>query len=636
MNNFIYQAAKGGWSAQSIANAISQHSPKYAPFINGAFAAKYSAESVIDKLAESEDEGGYKTPHQVKKSNIKKSRKKAATTLATGAALAAGVGAYGLSRLSPVNQAVRPSQIIGHARRNVAPPPRGPAGAGTTINVAPPPGLPAPRAGLPAPRPQLPNKQAQLPYNPQPPAQPGPTPRTPIKPKGNQPSGPTITPPYEHDPDYNVALVKNMGLDKKLGSILGSGLNVAAAEQVIRETFPKGKLAILDKAEGGLTQLLQDYGQIVQKDKSRQNRTQALGKFNDRLKQSLVQQETERFQNEYGGQVEQARANPIAEMQEETLPELTEEAGMAEEPVQLSEEQEPQAVDSKVRQAAFGGEKPPKLEDINLRKEAFAIPDYKKPSEDKKAFDDRKIIYDAVNKAAKQLMEGRSFMDLLKDLPPEQRNVAGMSTASDVLRFMSGTPNVYDALLDEEEKQELFDGLMETGHKTVEELRPGQGEHSLHGTAGMTPNLIWNMLLAVEPRLKTMKIPRMTGFEGTKDNAKMRRMLTHSVYGALSGKSISTELADKIEKISRATSGMDALIKAAKAGNERRMLVEMEKLMDDEYFAQALAEVLDPDYIDPSVIHQTPENEALDKENAKYFKARATREKNKKAKLNED
>jgi hypothetical protein len=628
MNNFIYTAARGGWTPQSIAQAIAIHHPQAAPFIQGALGAKYSAENILDRMAQPE-EAGYYTPHQRKKKAISQSRKRAATTLGTAAAAGLGLGAYAISH--GATPAIRPSQIFGQARRGPTPPPRPVRGG--TINVG------AQQAGQGA-KPQvlaLPNQQKQLSYNPQPPAVgPAPAPRAPKMPPGNQPSGPTITPPYEHDPAYNVSLVKNLGLDKKLGNIIGSGLNVAAQEQLIRELLPKSKVAILEKAAGGLPQLLEDYGAVVQQDKSRKNRINALSKFNEHLKKSLVGQETDRFDQEYGQQVEQARANPIEEIQQETMPELTEEAEMDLESALSRQEQQPQLSDKKVQQAAFGAEKPPKLEDLNLRKEAFAVADYKRPDEDAKAFQERKIIHDAINKAAKNIMEGKSFLDILREIPAKERNVAGMSTAADILRFMAGVPNVYDPLLGEEEKQELFDGLMESGQKTVEGLRPTEGEQNIYGTVGMTPNLVWNMLLAVEPRLKTMKIPRMTGFEGTKDNAKMRRMLTHSVYGALSGKTISTKLSDKIERISKAVSGMDAIIKAAKAGNERRMEIEMERLMDDEYFAQVLSEVLDPEFVDPSIVHQTPENEAQDKENAKYFKSRATREKNKKGKIDED
>lgn len=629
MNNFIYHAAKGGWTANSIVNAIAQHNPKYAPFIQNALAAKYTADSVLDRIAESED-SGYITPHQKKKANIKKSRKQAATTLATGAALLSGVAGYGLSGTSSAGQAIRPSQIIGQARRT---PPRGPApGAGATINVPPPPGLPGPQGALPAPKPQLPNRQAQLPYNPQQPPQP----RAPRNPPANRPSGPTITPPYEHDPAYNVSLVKNMGLDKKLGAILGSGLRGQAIEQVVRETLPKSKLAILEKAEGGLPQLLEDYSAIVQKEKSRQNKTDALKKFNERLRGSLVGKETERFENEYGEQLEQAQKNPIEQLQQETLPELTEEAGMSQEPVHSRQEGQQTKLGNKVTQAAFGPrESLPKLEDLSLRKDAFAIADYKKPNESTQAFQERKVINDAINKAAKNIVEGKSFLDLIKEIPADQRNVAGMSTASDVLRFMAGIPNPYDPLLGEDEKQELHDALMQSGHRTIEGLRPSPGEQNVYG-APMSPNMVWNMLLAVEPQLRTMKIPRLTGFETTKDNAKMRRMLTHSVYGVLSGKRISTDLADKIAKISRATAGLDIIAQAAKAGNLLAMKREMERLMDDDEFAAALSEVMDSEYIDPSVIHQTEENAAEDEVNAKYFKGRASREKKKQEKLSEN
>jgi hypothetical protein len=52
----------------------------------------------------------------------------------------------------------------------------------------------------------------------------------------------------------------------------------------------------------------------------------------------------------------------------------------------------------------------------------------------------------------------------------------------------------------------------------------------------------------------------------------------------LSGKNISPELADKINKISDATAKMDVIVKAAEAGKFIACQEEMEKMMEDEYF----------------------------------------------------
>lgn len=644
MNAIIY-AARAGYTPESILHALAEHNPKYKKPIQAALLANYTAESILDRLSEDMPAA---TPHQRGKRNIQNARKEGVKNLASTALGIAGV-TYGLTKYAQAGQAIRPSQIFGQARRTPPPTPRGPQGG--TINVPQPPGLPAPQGQLPAPRgqppgpqaprtpqgprPGAPNALAQLPYNPQQAptarAQP-PAPNRPINAPTVQQSGPPIATPYEHNADYNVGLVKNLKLDKKLGTILGSGLTTAAAEQVIRDTFPRGTLAILDKAEGGLPQLIEDYQSVLQRNQSRENKNAALKKFNERMRKGLVERERERFDAEYGQDLQ-------PELELEPVTEAPRREPIVEPTVDESEGefQEVEPVDVKVQQAVRGEGKLRPLEDYALRKEAFAIADYKKPGEDPGAFKERKIINDAIKKAAKMISEGGSFLDILGAMSPEERKRVvvdeyrrdrAFSTAADVLRFLSGVPNVYDPLLNEQEKQELFDGLLETGDKTVEGLRPTPGEQNVYG-APMSPNLVWNMLLAIEPKLQHMKIPRLTGFETPKDNAKMKRMLSHQVYGVLSGKTISTELADKIERISQATSGIDAIIKAAKMGNQIAMEREMERLMDDDYFAQALAEVMTPEYIDPSVIHQTEENETEDEKNLKYFKSRAAREKKK-------
>jgi hypothetical protein len=76
--------------------------------------------------------------------------------------------------------------------------------------------------------------------------------------------------------------------------------------------------------------------------------------------------------------------------------------------------------------------------------------------------------------------------------------------------------------------------------------------------------------------------------------AEIRRYLTHAVYGALSGKTITTQLADKIQKISSAAMAIDAMAEAAKQGNMNAMIKEQERLLqEDEYFYSLFTDLVE-------------------------------------------
>jgi hypothetical protein len=111
-------------------------------------------------------------------------------------------------------------------------------------------------------------------------------------------------------------------------------------------------------------------------------------------------------------------------------------------------------------------------------------------------------------------------------------------------------------------------------------------------------------------------------------SAEFRKYLTQSVYGVMSGKTISNNLADKINRISMASEGIDAIVRAAKAGDRRRIEAEMEKLMDDDAFMEAMnAEI--PEL---ATWHMTEEKRKEDIKGAAALKAAATRKAKKQAK----
>ncbi len=229
------------------------------------------------------------------------------------------------------------------------------------------------------------------------------------------------------------------------------------------------------------------------------------------------------------------------------------------------------------------------LSEARPKAKEYANALYKAPHETEGEFEQRKIIHTAAKKAAKEIMEGKTFLDL----PTAKGASKHYSTAVDVLQFMAGIPNAYNDLLDDDEKQELFDasGMMEG-------LRPSKlGDRDIHG-AQLSPNMVWNMLVSVEPKLTTMKRPmsqKKSGAlkSGEMGSAEFRRQLTHTVYGILSGKNISTELSDKINKISTATSTLDKLVSSFKDKKLKETEEELEKLQNDEYFSSLFTDEIE-------------------------------------------
>lgn len=611
MASILINAAAKGYSSRTVLNHLMKKYPQYATQIQAAEAAGYTADRILKHLSRDKSNGDstdqYLTEHERTQKRDKNNRRNAA--LGLGAAVVGTLGAAGAlasagMQYAARNAAVQPSQIL-PAPQRPGPTPQGPV----TLQGRGPRGPMVAKAG------QIAGQQQKgIGYNPQQPPQGGaPNPRTPrgTPPAPTTPNAPII-PPYEHDPQTNIALVKNIREDKRINDAIQSGLSLAAVEQALRQTIPKSKLALLDRAPGGFNQVLQDYaeGQL-----SETNRQDALQQFNQRRERppSLIQEEMQRFQEQYPEAMEQEAAEMPQEMQQ-----------MPQEAISPVDQAQ---VQQRTQQAIQGVplSQPEQIREINPK--SFYVPNYRAPGESGQDFANRKIIYSAVNKAAKAITEGESFLNYL----PNAKDTT-LSTAVDVLRFIAGVPNVYNDLLDDEDRNELFNAFGEN-----EGLRPSpRGDTSIHG-AQLAPNLVWNLLIAQTPQLLKMeKPPSVKGYKmapGKKmGTSELRRSLTHLVYGVLSGQTISSELADKIGRISSATAHLDAIVKATKEGNRRKMDEEMERLLDDDYFAEVMAQAIEEEM----KINISEEKAKEDTKTASAIKAKATREKNKKAKEHED
>jgi hypothetical protein len=555
MASLVEKAIRSGFTSRQILNYVSQKYPNYAPAVNAAYHAGFTPENILRKIVKPEsgetDNEDFLTEHERTIRNDKRNKRKAAQTAigALGTAGAVAATAYGLSQR---NSAIQPSEIL-PAEQKMLPP----GSEGQTIN-APPRRPRGPGGGT-----QSMQAPKQLGYNPQ--VSPAKSSSSPIKAASTIPSVAEFDEPSDipevRQLQRRNAEIKDMWQMAEKGKTGGKPF-LKVATKLVRT----GDITDINTFGDfykwwNATESQERGGPLVEFEKFRVQRRQM---YEPQEAQSQPQ--------------EQPQMQQMAEMPQQT-PEQA--------PIEQEAVQPRIPINERIREAAFGEHPELKpLVETSMQGKEFSIPTYRMPSESQEDFSTRKIINEAIKKTAKALQEGKNFLDL-----PISKEIVGKvgsySTAEDVLRLMAGIPNVYDPLLDEEEKQELFTGLMESGGKSVEGLRPTEGERDIYG-AQMSPNLVWNMLLSVEPRLLDLKrAPAMKGIKKpgqAMDTTAYRRYLTHSVYGVLSGKNISPELADKINKISNATSKMDVLVKAAQEGKFNAVLREMETMMNDEYF----------------------------------------------------
>lgn len=638
----IFNALGAGYTTHQVLNYISKRFPKYANYINNAALAGYAGNTILKSLNSednSDNADAYLTENEwLKRDNQRKRRKErlaVAGGIAGTAALAAGAGSLLASR-----GAINPTQIIMPGGI-----PRPPPIPGATINVTPNPVNPNQGGGgIANRRPvQLTNQQKQVTQQATSPISPAP----PISPttKSSLITPAIITPPYEHNPQKNIDLIKNINEEKRIGEVVKSGLEPIAVAQVLREILPKSKIAILDRATGGFDQAIIDFTEFknseIQKAESQSARKRGLEGFN--IKKSLAQKEKERFNEHYPKTIMppliQAQQIGSADLgiEDKVIPEILVPSKESERAIKAAKNLG-SGDEQKVKQATFvQKELKPLSASKRLDFKDFSIPNYKYSDESDEDFNNRKIIYGAIKKGANALMQGKSFLDF----PVNEEAIkarGGYSTAADVLRFMAGIPNIYDPLLDDAEKEELSNALLESEQLRTEGLKPAaSGDRDIYG-AQMTPNLVWNLLLSVEPRLASIeKPPSVKGYKMAKNGkmgtAELRRFLTHAVYGTLSGRTISTELSEKIGRISSAANSIDVLSNAAKLGKLEKMHEELNRIWNND---KELFDLMDFELDDFLLTDEGKrlklEKESANKKSDAAFQASETRKRNKEKK----
>jgi len=170
----------------------------------------------------------------------------------------------------------------------------------------------------------------------------------------------------------------------------------------------------------------------------------------------------------------------------------------------------------RVENAAFGKETPEKAPKT-LKKPVKLENKYEDLTPEQK--ETYSTIDNAVKKTAEHLVGGKDFLDLLPTRKGElysEKNKKGivLSTAEDVLRHIAGVDSKYN-LLTPEEQEETFDTF-----------------------TGLTPNLVWNTISLIDPKIQ--KITRPMSPKGSKAGKEemtpndFRRFLGHGVFKAIS------------------------------------------------------------------------------------------------------
>ena len=604
----ILRAIQAGFASGTVLNQIAKKFPQAAYYINTAQNAGYTANNILKSLAkdtENPDEA-YLTEHEQINRRDKQQKRAAALGLvgAAGTAGAIAAGAYSAARRNaPIQPQVLPAQ---------RPPPAQP---GATINVTPKPrpGLPPPKLGLPGPQPQPRGPKGRPPSSAQPPI-----PMEGPKPEDLLPDVPELR-----------SLQRKEAETKQLWDLAQRGKTGG-------NQFLKTSKTLL---KDGTIADMAGFASFHNWWKATEGQPRS---------HPLV--EYERFRTQTRGMREppttpQERPHVRPQPQiapEQELPPPSQEVG-AEPEAQPEAEQMPQiGIRERTQQAAFA--EAPELKtllDRTYKGKEFSIPTYRFPGESAEDFRVRHTIDTAIKKAAEAISKGESFLDYFEAhrkepgaewmmKMPEHLKESGMflSTEMDVLKFLAGAggplAGPYEKLLDDREKEELMNGL--------------SGDRNIYG-ALMTPSMVWNMLVTIEPKLATIKeVPRIKGGRKEKISfnlTNMGRFLTHAVYGVISGKNISPELADKIARISVATHGLDVIAKAAKEGRFNAAMAEMKRLADDEAFMDLFTDEVEEMVAQFGVKGmQPPKGSAADTKAANEIKKKF--EENKQPKISED
>ncbi len=572
----ILYALTHGYGAHKIVSQLAKKYPKHANAIHNAQALGYSADTIL-RHGLNKNDPDYEETDQILTEHAKARRsheanKREAAIQAIGLLGTAGAVTAGGYQLYNMNRAIRPNAIL--------PPLPSQNSRGNSGLI----GVPNAQGGASRPL-QIGQPGQSPPQNRMPPQMGGPSPQSP-SPQGPRPQGgspqPNNQPPanpqeiLQQNPivERNYNLVRNIDETSRFENMVAQGYDVATTAALLKSVLPKSKVALLDKTEGGLEGVVANFmlynqanppairEQFQPKPINTPPRPQQQQGEQSQAEPQMTPVQAEQMQ----GQADQMQGQEVPFIPEE---QMQQQAGQAQQQqqsmMQPGQAQRPNMTENMQRIAGKIGQPQQEQESPQIKRDRFAIANKRGKDEKPGDFTKRKLLNDTLKTAAKMVASGKDFSDL-----PYQPSVT-YSTAKDVLKFLAGAPTTFDELLDEEEKEELHDAS-----------NPQGIESSLQG-AHMTPNLVWNLILSINPKVTDLVPPSIKGSKGKPAGGKMgtteaRRFLTHAVAGILGGKTVSFELADKIGKISQATDALDVIANAAAHGDVRKIEDQLMKL----------------------------------------------------------
>lgn len=425
--------------------------------------------------------------------------------------------------------------------------------------------LPGPQArrGLPAPGPQAPTAPTGTPGAP--PTKPSPQPAPPAGQGTPQTPGPLTPPNAPRAPNpKHTALIKQMGIEGIIQGLSGKE-DPATIAQVLDQHFlkPAQKKWISEQTQEPLENVIADYLAEQPRQPSTETRQELPSEaIQPSPTTDLLPEPTKLVEEK---PIEQPQVSTeLAKGDTVTLP------NGKQGKIKDLAKKVATVVRDDGRTGQYRVQDLKKLEEAKPKAQGYAPALYQMPGESNEDWEKRKTVAKASKKAAWEIMQGKTFLDF-GPIPKEALGISGISVADDVLSFLAGAGGAYE-LLDEDDRKE------------IEDVRDKYG-------AQITPNMVWNMLVVQEPKLakseirpKSVKRGKEMLKTGQMGSSEFRRSLTHMVYGMISGKDISTELHDKIKKISTARTLSEHFVDAFKHGKMQKMSEEMDKLMDDEYF----------------------------------------------------
>lgn len=242
----ITNALLYGYPSRVILDSLMKKYPQYANQIQQAQAAGYTSDMILRHLSgkkgySPQDSEQFLTEHERTRNRQDKDQKRA-RLLAIGALGTAGALVAAGASLTSRNKAIYPSEIV---KTNV--PKALPAPNQTKALTRQPLALPPPGPINPGGNPPIP------PVNP-PPVNP-----SPISPKPQV--APVSSPP---DFEKSLKLIRNLNEEARFSNVASSDkFDLKTKADILRKILPKDKLPALEKAEGGLEKVVDDYSKFL-------------------------------------------------------------------------------------------------------------------------------------------------------------------------------------------------------------------------------------------------------------------------------------------------------------------------------------------------------------------------------------